>query len=74
MDKFKTKDIFEASFIYSQDVDLANLELDSNYYWFVFMQKENAEKLSSLYWSGKAEGFSFFKEKRLSCEGAEHYG
>ncbi|KKP38930.1 MAG: hypothetical protein UR29_C0010G0033 [Candidatus Woesebacteria bacterium GW2011_GWC2_33_12] len=56
MDKFKTKDIFEASFIYSQDVDLANLELDSNYYWFVFMQKENAEKLSSLYWSGKAEG------------------
>lgn len=56
MDKYKTKDIFEASFIYSQDITLSSLEPDQHYFWFVFTPRNEAESLSTSYWSGKATG------------------
>lgn len=53
---YKTKDIFEASWIYSQNVPLIKLEPDGRYFWFVFEDKEKATGLSSSYWSQKATG------------------
>lgn len=57
MDKqYKTKDIFEAAWIYSQNGGFLWLEKDGKYYWFVFEDKTIAEPLSSQYWSQKAVG------------------
>lgn len=56
MDEYKTKDIFEAAWIYSQDIALLRLEPDRNYYWFVFSDKAKSNKLSTDYWTQKAEG------------------
>lgn len=52
----KTKDIFEASYIHSQNVKLQSLEPDIRYSWFVFEDKEKCERLSNDYWSENAEG------------------
>jgi hypothetical protein len=56
MDKHKTKDIFEAAYIYSQDIVLSSLEPDTHYFWFVFTPGDKARELSNSYWSGKAIG------------------
>ncbi len=56
MDTYKTKDIFEAAWIYSQEISLIRLEPDEKYFWFVFANKERCEALSSDYWSRKATG------------------
>lgn len=53
---YKTKDIFEASWIYSQNIKLIELEPDGRYCWFIFEDKTTAEQLSFRYWSQKAEG------------------
>lgn len=53
---YKTKDIFEASWIYSQNIKLIRLEPDGKYYWFIFEDKQTSEKLSFDYWSQKADG------------------
>ncbi len=53
---YKTKDLFEASWIYSQNIPILKLEPDGKYFWFVFSEKEKALKLSSLYWSQNALG------------------
>lgn len=53
---YKTKDIFEASFIYSKKPSFLGLELGGQYYWFVFANPQECERLSADYWSGKAEG------------------
>ncbi len=55
-DTYKTKDIFEASWIHSQDNPLIRLEPDGKYFWFVFLNCETCQNLSSAYWSQKATG------------------
>jgi hypothetical protein len=55
-DNYKTKDIFEAAWIYSNNVPLITLEPDSKYSWFVFANKEVCLELSAKYWSNSATG------------------
>jgi hypothetical protein len=55
-ENYKTKDIFEASWIYSQNIKLLGLEPDAKYFWFVFDNRNLCEPLSSDYWSQKANG------------------
>lgn len=55
-ESYKTKDIFEASWIYSQNIPLLGLEPDGKYFWFVFAKNDNCQSLSSGYWSQKATG------------------
>lgn len=55
-DIYKTKDIFEASWIYSQGPLLSQLEPDNGYFWFVFNDKSACQQLSSDYWTQKATG------------------
>lgn len=56
MKKYKTKDIYEAAWIYSQQIPLVELEPDIKYFWFVFEEKIKCQELSREYWSQKAEG------------------
>lgn len=53
---YKTKDIFEASWIYSQNPKFIGLEEDGKYFWFTFDEFPLCSELSSQYWSQKAEG------------------
>lgn len=56
MNEYKTKDIFEAAWIYSQEITLLELEENGDYFWFVFKNKDTCEKLSSDYWTQKSIG------------------
>ena len=56
MSEWQTKDIFEASWIYSQNIPLLRLNPDSHYFWFVFQDKTHCEQLSQDYWQQKATG------------------
>ena len=53
---YKTKDIFEAAWIYSNDKKLLNLDPDGKYFWFVFEGQKDCEILSSQYWAQEATG------------------
>jgi hypothetical protein len=53
---YKTKDIFEAAWIYSKDVPLLHLEPDGKYFWFAFDDLKTCTDLSSSYWSQTATG------------------
>lgn len=53
---YRTKDIFEASWIYSQNIPLLRMEPDGNYFWFVFNDPISSQKLSTTYWSQQATG------------------
>lgn len=53
---YKTKDIFEASWIYSQNIKLLGLEPDGRYSWFVFEGSDVCKKLSNDYWAQEAIG------------------
>jgi hypothetical protein len=56
MNEWQTKDLFEASWIYSQGVSLLRLDPDSRYFWFVFKDKTLCEQLSQNYWQQNATG------------------
>jgi hypothetical protein len=56
MNEYKTKDIFEASWIYSQGIPLLRLDPDSRYFWFVFADLKKCQPMSSAYWGNTAEG------------------
>lgn len=56
MDEWQTKDIFEASWVYSQNVPLLRLDPDERYFWFVFQNKNLCESLSTDYWQQNANG------------------
>jgi hypothetical protein len=56
MDEWQTKDIFEASWIYSQNIPLLRLIPDTRYFWFVFQDKKLCEQLSCDYWQQNATG------------------
>lgn len=55
-DRYKTKDIFEGAWIYSQNIKFLGLEEDGKYFWFTFDELDTCTNLSGAYWSQKAEG------------------
>lgn len=50
MDKYKTKDIYEASCLVAKKAKLLTLEKQSNFYWFVFDNLNVCQKISDEYW------------------------
>ena len=54
-DRYKTKDIYEAAFLYARRIKLAGLDKLGNSYWFVFENKQEAETLSNGYWTRDAD-------------------
>ena len=54
---YKTKDLYEASYLYSQGVHFVGIEPNNSHYLFVFQNtKLNCTHLSQKFWSGKAIG------------------
>ncbi|OGG24113.1 hypothetical protein A3A79_02870 [Candidatus Gottesmanbacteria bacterium RIFCSPLOWO2_01_FULL_43_11b] len=53
---YKTQDIFEASWIYSQNARLIGLEPNGKYSYFVFDDSTLCEHLSTEYWAQQAVG------------------
>ena len=53
---YKSKDIFESAWIYSQNIKLLQLEPDGRYFWFVFENDSLCQKLSANYWNQTATG------------------
>ena len=56
MQQYKTKDIFEAAWLYSQDTPLEGMDKDSSYYWFIFDSSNLTENLPEKYWKQTATG------------------
>jgi len=52
--QFKTKDLYEASYLQSKGKRLVKLESEGRIFWFVF-EREDCEKLSQEYWTGTGE-------------------
>lgn len=52
--EFRTKDLYESAFLYSQGQELVRLEKDGNVFWFVFTDRGVCSQLSNEYWSGKS--------------------
>lgn len=50
---FRTKDLYLAAFIYSQNTELIKVERDNQTCWFIFTDKALCEELQNLYWAGK---------------------
>ena len=51
---FRTKDLYEASFLLAEGQTLINLEKENVHYWFVFAEQSSSELLANTYWNGKA--------------------
>lgn len=52
--QYKTKDLGEASALYTKGFKLLYLEKESNFYWFVFdNSNQELEQISNKYWSGE---------------------
>jgi len=51
MEKYKTKDIYEASALVAANLTITELEADSGFYWFVFENATASRKISNNYWS-----------------------
>ncbi len=55
--EYRTKDIFEASFLHCSQIKILRLEptSDSAYYWFIFQDdKDHCQKLTNAYWNKSA--------------------
>jgi len=52
---WKTKDLYLASYIYSQKVDLIKVERENKTCWFYFKDEIKCDELQSLYWSNKGQ-------------------
>lgn len=50
---WKTKDLYLAAFIYSQQVELVKVGREDRTCWFYFSNKLLCEELQTLYWSNK---------------------
>jgi len=50
MERYKTKDIYEASALVAANLTIAGLEADSGFYWFVFQSGDLSRKTSELFW------------------------
>lgn len=57
METYRTKDLFEAAWLHSQNVTFLKLEPDNHYFWFVFSNDNGkTTTLSQEYWSQQAIG------------------
>lgn len=54
-ENYKTKDLYQAAFLYAHQQKLLTLEKDGKYYWFIFKDKFTCEDLSTAYWAGDIE-------------------
>ena len=80
---FITKDLYIASYIYSQDVQLVQLKKDinGNFLWFVFNDNEKCKKLEEKFWSKKAlvnlhsylDGLKTLKQRLFQQSQKENY-
>ncbi len=52
---YKTKDLYEGSFLYAKGQKLLNLEKEKRFFRFVFNSKKQCERLSNDYWQGVAD-------------------
>jgi len=50
--EYLVKDIGEATALLTMGIKVIRLEPEANFYWFVFGEKKECEKLSGEYWSG----------------------
>lgn len=56
MDNYwKTKDLYLAAFIYSQEIELVKVEKEGKVCWFNFGNKQKCDELQTLYWSNKGQ-------------------
>lgn len=53
--EFRTKDLYEASVLYSLGKKVLRLEGSGNQYWFVFADSDSCKEFSDLYWRGEIE-------------------
>ncbi len=53
-DRYFTKDLYEAAFLYASNLTLLKLEKNNKHFFFVFQEKNKAEKLRDSFWSGNA--------------------
>ncbi len=51
---YRTKDLSEASFLYSQSKKLIKLENDKGKFWFIFDDKDSCSDLSESFWRKEA--------------------
>lgn len=51
MEKFRTKDIYEACALIATNVSLVGLEADNGFYWFVFGSSDSCLETSNAYWA-----------------------
>lgn len=58
MEKYRTKDIYEASALVASSVTLLKLEADSGFYWFVFEDHDSCRTISDNYWSNQLSVFA----------------
>ncbi len=52
---WRTKDLYVASYLYSQGKELFKIERDGRTCWFLFSDGTKCEELQSLYWSNKGQ-------------------
>ena len=52
--KYRTKDLSEASFLYASGQKLITLESDNERFWFVFEDKQACQHLIDAYWRKEA--------------------
>lgn len=53
--QFKTKDLYEASFLCAVGKKLVNLEQEGKVFWFVFEDSQSCIKDINAYWQGEKE-------------------
>lgn len=53
-DVYTTKDLAEASFLYTSGSKLTHVENDAGRFWFVFADKSECQRLADLFWSKEA--------------------
>ena len=55
-DGYQVKDLYLAAFLFSQGIELKDVERIGKVCWFVFVDKETCERMTTSYWSGRAMG------------------
>ncbi len=52
--QYRCRDLYLASFIYSQGQEFIKIERLGNICWFIFKDKSSCDQLESLFWANKA--------------------
>jgi hypothetical protein len=50
---WRTKDLYLAAYIYSQQIELIKVERENNICWFYFNNVNHCGELQALYWANK---------------------